>query len=123
MALEPSRADILDTERIQLERGHHRPFVARIGSVGGQSVNAWRQALRLPVRVQLSKISVKGAVLLQHEDDVIDCGNVPGTGAGLSVDQAPRTPGQKEQDACCNKQEYRSAVHQVPQVPLGFCEL
>src|SRR5947209_18679678 len=51
-------------------------IVVQVFRGGGQAVYVRRQSERLPILVEMAEVVIKRPVLLEHEDDVIDGGNV-----------------------------------------------
>ena len=118
VALEPCWPDIFDAESLQFESCDIAAFIRRIRSVCRHAIDVRWKTLRLTISVQLSKISIEGAILLQHEDHVIDCRNVPARSARRSINQAANTPGHKRQNAACTQQKWKLPVHQAPDASI-----
>src|SRR5438045_3740689 len=95
MALKPGWTDVFYAESVQFKSCDIAAFIRRIRSVCRHAIDVRWKTLRLTISVQLSKISIEGAILLQHEDHVIDCRNVPARSARWPINQAANTTGHK----------------------------
>jgi len=76
MALVPSGADLLVTDTDPTEWADDETLIeARVPCIWRQPINVCAQALGLPIGIELSEVIIEGAVLLKHENDVVDdCG-------------------------------------------------
>ena len=82
ITLNPRGRHVISTRRPQLKKRERRPFVVHVGDRPELVVNAIDVILlpvvpdaeptRLSIRIQHPEVVVETAVLLQHEDDVVD---------------------------------------------------